>query len=276
MSILKRIRQKAYYNLARRMVPTRQVAIPPWLAGRKGLFIYFDYEREFGGQNVGTDDAHLILILNKLNEYGIKTTWFTVGQIFRHYPQSVREITGRGHEVGSHTFGHIVPLNTRLNVLKKDFDAFLEASSSFVRPEGFHSPNGRWSLGSLREMIRHDYRYDIISCSAKNNGSPLIVTVPGGGQIIRFCTLGDDWPLHTSKAGTAEACEYYLGLLDKLTMGRIYGIGFHPWVMAGSETIMDAFCSLIQRVSATDEYCVDTAGAFATRIMMHNSTAHTG
>ena len=45
-------------------------------------------------------------LLDILDEYKVKTTFFLVGEWVRKYPDSVREIERRGHEIGNHSDTH--------------------------------------------------------------------------------------------------------------------------------------------------------------------------
>lgn len=45
-------------------------------------------------------------ILDILDEYGIKATFFTVGVNAQNYPDTIAETARRGHEIGNHTFSH--------------------------------------------------------------------------------------------------------------------------------------------------------------------------
>lgn len=46
-------------------------------------------------------------ILDILDRYGVKATFFVVGDNVRKYPHIYREVVARGHSVGNHTFHHI-------------------------------------------------------------------------------------------------------------------------------------------------------------------------
>lgn len=50
-------------------------------------------------------------ILDALDEYCTKATFFYVGRMAMAYPDMVKEVMGRGHTVGTHTWSH--PLNLR-------------------------------------------------------------------------------------------------------------------------------------------------------------------
>lgn len=46
-------------------------------------------------------------VLDLLDSYGIKATFFCVGDNVRKYPELFEEIVRRGHTVGNHTFNHV-------------------------------------------------------------------------------------------------------------------------------------------------------------------------
>lgn len=54
---------------------------------------------------------HLLDILDK---YNVKTTFFLVGDWVEKYPESVKEISKRGHDVGNHSNTH--PHMTQMSV----------------------------------------------------------------------------------------------------------------------------------------------------------------
>ena len=48
--------------------------------------------------------------LNLCDELGIKATFFVPGWDAEHYPDLVREIIARGHEIGAHGYSHENPV----------------------------------------------------------------------------------------------------------------------------------------------------------------------
>lgn len=59
-------------------------------------------------------------ILDTLDKHCAKATFFSVGRMAAAYPDTVREITNRGHTLGGHTWSH--PLNLRRLKLEKALD----------------------------------------------------------------------------------------------------------------------------------------------------------
>ena len=46
-------------------------------------------------------------VLDLLDKYGIKATFFMVGDNVRKHPEEFRMVVERGHRIGNHTFNHI-------------------------------------------------------------------------------------------------------------------------------------------------------------------------
>lgn len=51
-------------------------------------------------------ERNVELILDMLDRHDVKATFFTLGWIAERYPELVRELARRGHEVASHGYGH--------------------------------------------------------------------------------------------------------------------------------------------------------------------------
>ena len=45
-------------------------------------------------------------ILDVLDQYGIKATFFVVGVNAKYYPDALSDVIKRGHEIGNHTYSH--------------------------------------------------------------------------------------------------------------------------------------------------------------------------
>ncbi len=58
--------------------------------------------------NDGPDPVTTPQILARLDEYGIKATFFVIGEKVRKHPDLVKDIAGRGHVIGVHGNGHKV------------------------------------------------------------------------------------------------------------------------------------------------------------------------
>lgn len=103
-------------------------------------------------------------ILDMLDEHQTKATFFTLGWIAERYPQLVRDIAARGHEVASHGYGH-----ERASDLTQEafFDDIYRAKAvlenlSGAEVKGYRAPSfsiGTGNLWAFDCLLRAGYRY---------------------------------------------------------------------------------------------------------------------
>jgi peptidoglycan/xylan/chitin deacetylase (PgdA/CDA1 family) len=78
-------------------------------------------------------------VLEVLDKYGIKATFFCVADNVRKYPEVYQQILERGHLTGNHTFHHLQGLKvSSKNYLKDVEDAELFIQSTLFRPPHGH------------------------------------------------------------------------------------------------------------------------------------------
>lgn len=92
-----------------------------------GAFTKYEKEPRFLGPKevvLTFDDGpmpkHTKPILEALDKFCTKATFFYVGQMAQAYPDMVKEVMGRGHTMGTHTWSH--PLNLRALSLERSTD----------------------------------------------------------------------------------------------------------------------------------------------------------
>ena len=100
------------------------------------------------------------VILSILEEYGIKATFFMVGENVGYYPAAARAVAEAGHEIGNHTFSHRKFDRLGAEELRREIFACEEAISTvsdapvrFIRP-----PEGQMSDTMRQVMGELDYR----------------------------------------------------------------------------------------------------------------------
>ena len=54
----------------------------------------------------GPDPLNTPAILDLLDAYGVKATFFVIGEKAEQHPDLIREIARRGHQIGNHTWSH--------------------------------------------------------------------------------------------------------------------------------------------------------------------------
>ena len=66
-------------------------------------------------------------LLELLDDFGIKATFFVPGLTADRYPQTVERIAAAGHEVGHHSYSHRSPVDLGEAGEREDFERALEA-----------------------------------------------------------------------------------------------------------------------------------------------------
>lgn len=103
-------------------------------------------------------------VLDILDRYGIKATFFMVGDNARRYPELVAEVRRRGHALGAHTMHHLQGIRTPLRRYLRDALQAQELVGTrlFRPPHGFLTPRqGRLLSRRLRvvmfDLVTRDY-----------------------------------------------------------------------------------------------------------------------
>ena len=95
-------------------------------------------------------------VLDILDRYGIKATFFMVGDNIRKHPDEFRMVVERGHRIGNHTFNHIRGLSYDINSYMENTD---KASEVMMNTNLFRPPHGYMSTKQYAELKK---RYKII------------------------------------------------------------------------------------------------------------------
>ena len=105
-------------------------------------------------------------LLETLARYGVKATFFVVGENVRKYPELFRQIVERGHQIGNHTNHHLGSFkHWTVTYLIDTYECQLlikgEASLSGEKSEGtmplFRTPHG-WMRHSIYYWLSKRYR----------------------------------------------------------------------------------------------------------------------
>ncbi|MFC2720139.1 MAG: polysaccharide deacetylase family protein, partial [Bacteroidota bacterium] len=94
-------------------------------------------------------------VLDILDKYNIKATFFCVGDNVRRHPQIFDLLIKNGHRVGNHTMHHIKGFNTSCNEYLRD----VEEAGTVIDSNLFRPPYGRITLRQLKELKK---RYKVI------------------------------------------------------------------------------------------------------------------
>lgn len=97
-------------------------------------------------------------ILDILDRYGVKATFFMVGDNVRKYPDLLEAVKKAGHSVGNHTMHHLQGLHTGSEGYLKDVAQaeVLTGSSLFRPPHGLLRPGQLKKLRQTHRIVMYD------------------------------------------------------------------------------------------------------------------------
>lgn len=92
-------------------------------------------------------------ILHTLDKYGIKATFFCVGENVSKYPELYQQLLEQGHRVGNHTFNHI----QGIRFWSKNYIRNIAEASKYIESDLFRPPHGHMRFPQvlrLRKLFR--------------------------------------------------------------------------------------------------------------------------
>lgn len=128
-------------------------------------------------------------VLDTLDKYGVKATFFMVGDNVRRHPELLEEVRRRGHSYGNHTMHHLQGFKvTTLRYMRDITEANEYIDSPLFRP-----PHGliRWSQAKAIKEHYNIIMYDLVTrdYSKKLTGDEVLANVKRyarNGSIIVF------------------------------------------------------------------------------------------
>lgn len=143
-------------------------------------------------------DETLSIILDILDDYQIKATFFVIGKGVEANPQLARLIIDRGHEVASHSYNHLVV--TEMNSL--------ELQEDLVKADQVIS-------NALQEKPKNYFRpaQGLLDDSSANT-----IAATGIDYIVLYDIASLDWDLNRSED------EIYKRVVDNVESGSIIGM----------------------------------------------------
>lgn len=125
-------------------------------------------------------------LLDMLDEFGIKATFFVPGRTAETYPEQIREVADRGHEIACHGYEYenfsLLDLDEQEERISKAVQAIEKASG--VRPKGFRAPIGDLMLETLDLARKYGMNY---SSDLFDDDRPYFMKVnEDGGEILQI------------------------------------------------------------------------------------------
>jgi peptidoglycan/xylan/chitin deacetylase (PgdA/CDA1 family) len=180
-------------------------------------------------------------ILDMLESYDIKSTFFVPGFIAENNEELMKDIVLRGHEVGHHGYMHEPPATLTAEeewaVLEKGISILEQTTGR--RPLGYRSPSWELSQRSLEYLASLEFKYDT---SLMGDDAPYYVSTAKGRLVeLPIHWLLDDAPHFsyspaTQRAGPMKSPdEVYLSWKAEFDglyrYGRSFHLTMHPHVI---------------------------------------------
>lgn len=150
----------------------------------------------------GNDDTETLI--NILNEYDAKATFFVVGAWVDKYPESVKQLSDAGHQVMNHSNTH--PYMTKIDSVQKldeinTCNSKIEAITG-VKPNLFRAPYGDYdnaTLDAAESTGMYTIQWDVDSLDWKDNATPesickRVTSKVKNGSIVLFHNDADHTP----------------------------------------------------------------------------------
>lgn len=177
-------------------VATRQ--LPIYCVDRDDNMVAISFDAAWGNE----DTQQLIDILAR---YGVKTTFFVVGDWVDKYPESVRALHEAGHEIMNHSNNHAHYNSLTAQEIVADINACndkIEAITG-VRPTLIRCPYGEYDdhvIAAIRSIGMEPIQWDVDSLDWKDlSASEITKRITGKIQSGSIC-LFHNAALHTPEA----------------------------------------------------------------------------
>ena len=145
----------------------------------------------------GPNEPYTSQVLNILQQYGIRATFFMIGQNARLYPDTCRRIVTAGNAIGNHSYRHLKSLCLRRGkTVARDIEMAHQAiyectglePTLFRPPHGFRSP---WLMRTVRRRGYTVVTWDNMTSdwNAAKSGEEIILAIlrrakPGGVIVL--------------------------------------------------------------------------------------------
>ena len=162
--------------------------LPIYSVEREDPVISVTFDASWGGDKT-------LRILDLLDEYNAKATFFLVGIWVDKYPELVKEIAARGHEIGNHSDSHAHFTQISDSQIRQELDSCSDKIEALtgVRPTLFRPPYGDYNskvITIVRDEGYEAVQWSIDSLDWKNRGVSDLVkratTNVQPGDIILF------------------------------------------------------------------------------------------
>lgn len=172
------ISQTAFANIDREKYEQKGDVVWEVPASKKVVALTFDD---------GPDPVYTPKVLDILKKNHAKATFFLIGKHMEEYPEIVTREVREGHELGNHTYSHVVLLRKSKSEFQEEINKTEQLINEFQRPPKINilrPPRGR--INNRTVFLSHKLHFEIVLW----HQDPGDWAQPGVSRIIRRVLSG--------------------------------------------------------------------------------------
>lgn len=199
-------------------------------------------------------------ILSLLDKHDVKSTFFVPGHTADTYPEIVKKIHEKGHEIAHHGYCHESPADLEYEeevaILDKGINSLRNITGK--RPLGYRAPSWETSLNTLKLLLKRDFVYD--SSTMADDFTPYKCRIGDKASATKAFKFGretrlleipvawnlDDWILFeyeesSGLSAPSEVYEIWAGDFDymyKHVKNGVFTLTLHPQVIGRGHRIV--------------------------------------
>lgn len=163
-------------------------AVAGWLGSYGGEDSPDDISRGLFAGEVGVPR-----LLDLFDKYQLKTTWFIPGHSLETFPEQMKDVYTRGHEIGAHGYSHENPIamtpQQEEDVLLRSIKLIKDLTGK--KPHGYVAPWWEFSNVTNKLLYKHGIKYD--HSLMHNDFSPYYVREGDRWTKIDYTKKAEDW-----------------------------------------------------------------------------------
>jgi peptidoglycan-N-acetylglucosamine deacetylase len=213
-------------------------------------------------------------LLELLDDFGIKATFFVPGLTAERYPQTVERIAAAGHEIGHHSYSHRSPVDLGQAGERADFERALEALERVgVSPRGHRAALWEASWDTPALVAEYGLEYD---STLMDDDKPYVLETERGtiAELPPHWSL-DDWeqyaylprpPIGVNIESPAKVLDLWTNELDAMRRhGCLFMLTNHPF-LSGRPSRVETLRRLVEHALDRGDVEFVTAAEVATRV----------
>ena len=183
-------------------------SLPVYCVQREDKTVALSFDAAWGNEDTKT-------LIDILGKYGVKTTFFVVGDWVNKYPESVRQLAEAGHEVMNHSLDHAHFSKLGENEITANIEKCNELikAQTGVKPTLFRCPYGEYDdhvIEAVRSVGMTPIQWDVDSLDWKE--------IPAGeiqSRVLKKIQPGSIVLFHNAAKHTPEALPGIIEALQK-------------------------------------------------------------